>query len=66
MTSTDLHLQFKFETGKEFRYDLIKKNNNFWNHRGTGWNSEVGYTKDYALWLEEKLLEMIANHIVEL
>jgi len=46
--STDLHIQYKMETGEWHQ----------WEERSTGeFHSQLWYSREYALWLEEKLLE---------
>jgi hypothetical protein len=57
--STDLHIQYKMETGEWHQ----------WEERSTGQlHSQVWYSREYALWLEEKLLEklQIEDHTKEL
>jgi hypothetical protein len=54
MTSTDLHIKYKMETGEYFQWKTKSEPSD---HSGTGYNSEKGYTRNYAKWLEEKFLE---------
>lgn len=50
MNSTDLHIQYHNETGEWHE----------WWSRATGqYHSMKNYSREYALWLEEKLLEEI-------
>ena len=53
ITTTDLHIQFKLETGEDFQYNPRQAP---LDHSGTGYNSERGYTGNYAVWVEEQLL----------
>lgn len=50
---TDLHIQYKLETGKHYAHqgNFGKDNNNY-----TG---RVKYTKDYQIWLEDNLIKQI-------
>ena len=47
INSTDLHIEYRMETGEWFQ----------WDERSTGqFHSKEWYSREYALWLEEKLL----------
>ena len=50
ITSTDLHMQFKQETGEHFQWDS-------WNDKK--YNSTSAYKVAYGNWIEEKYLELI-------
>ena len=52
--TTDLHLQYRMETGKWFQCDNSKYNIN-------AFHGDSGYTDEYTKWLEEKLLEKCNN-----
>jgi len=52
--TTDLHLQYRMETGKWFQWDNSKYNIN-------AFHGDSGYTDEYTKWLEEKLLEKCNN-----
>jgi hypothetical protein len=50
MNTTDLHIQYHMETGKDHQ----------WRYRSTGqFHSTENYSREYASWMEEKYLELI-------
>jgi len=57
-TETNLHIQFKMETGDYFKYigNIYGSDDN---HPGTGYHSTKGYRQIYTKWLEQKLLELL-------
>ena len=52
--STDLHVQYRMEEGKDFQW--------IYGSCYTGrYNSNIGYSREYAQWIEEKYLEILNN-----
>jgi len=51
MSNTDLHIQYKFETGEDFQFDSIHAK-----REGTGYHASNGYNREYSKWIEEKYL----------
>ena len=52
INSTDLHIQYKNETGQNFQYDPTR-----WDIRT--YHSTEGYDRNYSKWVEEKLVEAL-------
>lgn len=52
-TPTDLHLQYKNETGEYFQYG------NYWTIEEYNYHSNNGFSWDYVKWLEEKYLNLL-------
>lgn len=57
--STDLHIQYKMETGESFQWDPPKST---YNHSGSGYHSTEGYCREYCKWIEEKYLELLKTN----
>ena len=53
INSTDLHIQYRMETGEFFQWSSGSR----YDHAGSGYHSTESYDRNYAKWLEEKLLE---------
>ena len=51
-TSTDLHIEYKLDTGKEHQWPYGPQ------YTGKFRNTE-GYSREYAKWLEEQLIELL-------
>jgi len=49
VNETDLHIQFKTETGKHYAYQ----------ENYSSYTDKKNYTRDYQLWLEENLINQI-------
>jgi hypothetical protein len=63
MNSTDLHLQYKLETGKGFAYmQRSRTKRDHYASEPLPYYKETGYTCEYAEWLEELLLTLLNNN----
>ena len=60
VTSTDLHLQFKMDSGEHFQWDSWDGDDN--NHTGSAYHATSAYKVKYAQWLEENYLNLLNSN----
>jgi len=51
INTTDLHIQYKLETGKHFQFLAKGQSRSF--------HPTENYNREYAKWIEEKYLELL-------
>ena len=56
MNATDLHIEFKLQTGQDFAYKTRQSTGKL---EQKPYHTEDAYTKYYAEWLEKKYLELL-------